>query len=163
MVCVYFPRGGKGQVRWEGEPPLLESATPIEEQKTVLVVEDDAGVRMLAVRVLASYGYRVLEAGNGKQALQLGLEHEGPIDVLITDVIMPQMNGRELVEKLHHVRPSMAILYMSGYADDALPTQGGLPADTGFLAKPFTVEGLIGKVQSTLEERRARREQDAGA
>jgi hypothetical protein len=118
---------------------------------------------MLAVRVLASYGYHVLEAANGQEALRLGREHEGPIDVLITDVVMPQMNGRELVEKLHQDRPSTAILYMSGYADDALPTQGGLPADTIFLAKPFTVEGLIRKVQTALEERRTRLERDVNA
>jgi PAS domain S-box-containing protein len=162
-VWIYFPRGGKGQALWDGDQALLEAATPIEEQKTVLVVEDDANVRMLAVRVLASYGYHVLEAANGQEALRLGREHEGPIDVLITDVVMPQMNGRELVEKLHQDRPSTAILYMSGYADDALPTQGGLPADTIFLAKPFTVEGLIRKVQTALEERRTRLERDVNA
>jgi PAS domain S-box-containing protein len=147
-VRVYLPRGGAGPDRMDREPVRLKDATPIEEQKTILVVEDDVNVRMLAVRVLVSYGYHVLAAEDGRDALRLCEEYEGAIDILITDVIMPQMNGRELVEKLQRDRPSMAVLYMSGYADDALPTQGGLPADTLFLAKPFTVESLIHKVQA---------------
>ncbi|MGD8624750.1 MAG: PAS domain S-box protein [Anaerolineae bacterium] len=162
-VRVYLPRGGTGLDRTEGEPIRLKAATPIEEKKTVLVVEDDVNVRMLAVRVLDSYGYHVLEAENGREGLRLCEEYGGPIDVLITDVIMPQMSGHELVEKLQLDRPSMAVLYMSGYADDALPAAGGRTVDRVFLAKPFTAESLIHKVQAALQARQRRMKQEAGA
>jgi CheY-like chemotaxis protein len=120
--------------------------------ETILVVEDDIGVRHLAVRVLVSYGYHVLEAANGPEALQVSEGYERPIHLLLTDVVMPKMNGRELADRLRGQRPGMPVLYMSGYADNAISQIGTLPAGTAFLPKPFSVEELIRKVRVLMPE-----------
>ncbi|MGC9335037.1 MAG: GAF domain-containing protein, partial [Anaerolineae bacterium] len=122
-------------------------------RKTVLVVEDEANVRRLAVRVLDSYGYKVLDAADGSHAMRVSQGHEGEIDLLITDVVMPQMNGKELADRLQRDRPQVLVLYMSGYPDTEIVGNGGLPADSIFLPKPFSVEDLVHKVQSVLEGR----------
>jgi signal transduction histidine kinase len=148
---IYLPRCE--QDRYGGSEDMLEAeeAGPIGERKTVLVVEDEANVRRLAVRVLASYGYQVLEAGDGSSALQVSGAHEGGIDLLITDVVMPHMNGKELADRLQYDRPLLPVLYMSGYPDRDIFGEGGLPSDSTFLPKPFSIEDLVQKVQSVLD------------
>jgi PAS domain S-box-containing protein len=118
--------------------------------ETVLLVEDDTPVRELALRALESCGYRVLAAGDGLQALQIGQQHDGPIHLLLTDVVMPQMSGRELAGQLQPRRPEMRVLYMSGYTDNAIARHGVLAPGVAFLPKPFTIEDLTQMVRETL-------------
>ena len=119
--------------------------------ETVLVVEDDPSVRELAVRVLESCGYRVLAAGDGLEALQIGERHDGPIHLLLSDVVLPYMSGSELARQLLHTRPETRMLYMSGYPDGAIAQQGVLAPGIFFLPKPFTIEDLTRTVREVLD------------
>jgi two-component system, cell cycle sensor histidine kinase and response regulator CckA len=122
---------------------------------TVLLVEDDTSVRRLARYTLQLQGYQVLEAGNGTDALQVSESFSKPIDVLLTDVVMPRMSGRELTEQLVARRPSLKVLYMSGYTDDAKVHQDVLDATGGFLQKPFTPAALLAKLHAVLQQENA--------
>jgi two-component system cell cycle sensor histidine kinase/response regulator CckA len=119
--------------------------------ETVLLVEDEEGVRELARDILRASGYTIIEARNGSEALLLSERHQGPLDLLLTDVVMPRMSGRELAERLAPLRPSMSVLYMSGYTDGAVIRHGVLGADTAFLQKPFTPATLVQRVRETLD------------
>jgi two-component system, cell cycle sensor histidine kinase and response regulator CckA len=119
--------------------------------ETVLLVEDDRYVRSLVRRSLQSRGYTVLEAHSGEDALHVAQKHRGPINLLITDVVMPGMSGRELAEALTPLRPEMKTLYMSGYADDAILHHGVLDSGGALLQKPFSAEALARKVREVLE------------
>ena len=117
---------------------------------TVLVVEDERGVRGLVSETLREMGYAVLEASSGKEALPLGEHYEGPLDLLVTDVVMPEMNGLELVEHIAKVRPGIKVLYISGYAEAAL-TERGLPADMpNLLRNPLGAKALAEAVGQLL-------------
>ena len=118
---------------------------------TVLLVEDEAPVRAVVLRLLESAGYDVLVASNGIEALEVSERHEGPIHLLLTDVVMPRMGGRELAAELQRVRPETRVLFMSGYTDDAALRDGMLDGDTAFIAKPFTRAALTAKVCEVLE------------
>jgi two-component system cell cycle sensor histidine kinase/response regulator CckA len=119
--------------------------------ETILLVEDEDGVRNVARRVLASAGYKVLTAANGAEALDVLQRHDGPLELLLTDVIMPGIGGRELATRTLEIRPDMRVLFMSGYADDALGRRGVLDADTNFIGKPCTVADLTRKVRQVLD------------
>ncbi len=119
--------------------------------ETILLVEDEEGVRELARDILRTSGYTVLEARNGPEALLLCERHQGPLDMLLTDVVMPRMSGRELAERLAPLRPDLSVLYMSGYTDDAVIRHGVLGAGTAFLQKPFTPAALVLRVRETLD------------
>jgi CheY-like chemotaxis protein len=119
--------------------------------ETVLLVEDEDGVRALVRQVLHKHGYNVLEARNGGEALLMCERHQGDIDMLLTDVVLEQMGGRELAERLLQVRPEMKVLYVSGYADDAIVHHGVLKPGVAFLQKPFTTEALARKVRFVLD------------
>src|SRR5262249_32449886 len=112
--------------------------------------EDEDQVRSLARTMLARAGYRVIEAPNGADALRLAAEFPGPIHLLLTDVVMPGMNGVDLAMQLTAARPSLRVLYMSGYTDNAIVKQSGLSPDVPFLQKPFTSAGLHTKVREAL-------------
>jgi CheY-like chemotaxis protein len=127
-----------------GEPALIGT-------ETVLLVEDDAALRELGRILLRGFGYTVIAAGHGAEALELAGHHEGPIDLLVTDVIMPGMSGRTLADLLSEQRADLRILYMSGYADDAIVRHGVLEAGTRFLPKPFTREALGRAVRDALD------------
>ena len=118
--------------------------------ETILLVEDDEMVRQITREVLELHGYRVLEAANGKDALEVCKKYDSPIDLVMTDVIMPQMGGRELAEKLAPLRPEAKVLYMSGYTDDAIVHHGVLDESRYFLEKPFDPNALLKKVREVL-------------
>jgi CheY-like chemotaxis protein len=119
--------------------------------ETLLLVEDEAAVRALVRNVLKEKGYRVLEASRGEEALELAEQYWGPIDLLVTDVVMPQMSGRELARRLVNLHREIKVLYISGYADNAVWYQGGLDSGVAFLQKPFSPEVLARKVREVLD------------
>ncbi len=131
----------------EAPPAAPEPPTPL---ATILVVEDEAGIRALVRKILRRQGYEVLEAANGGEALALCRENGRRVDLLITDLLMPQMGGRELVERLKTQGHEMKVLYVSGYTDDATVHSGDLPPGTAFLQKPFTLGSLLDKVKEVL-------------
>jgi PAS domain S-box-containing protein len=120
--------------------------------RTVLLVEDEVPVRAMAARILRRHGHHVLETGSGEEALVAARRHGGPIDLLLTDVVMPQMSGRVLAERLTPVHPEMRVLYMSGYTDDEILRRGLYQPGVRYLQKPFTVDGLAEAVASLLDE-----------
>jgi len=145
---VYFPRVGEAPSVDVARPP--EPST-LEGTETVLVVEDNEGVRSLAVRVLEGFGYTVLESANGGEAILLAEDHEGAIHLLLTDVVLPRMSGRKLADRISDLRPAIRVLYMSGYTDDSIVHHGALDPGTAFLQKPFRPEALARRVREVLE------------
>jgi PAS domain S-box-containing protein len=119
-------------------------------RETVLVTEDEDPVRRLIKTILESNGYEVLEASCGEDALALYKEHTGPVDLIVTDVVMPKMSGRELAENLKTLSPAIKVLYLSGYTDDAIVRHGLLDQRMSFLQKPFTPDALLHKVREVL-------------
>ena len=119
--------------------------------ETILLVEDEEQVRRIAHDMLEIQGYHVLVAVDGEEALAIGRQHEGEIDLMITDVVMPQMGGRESVERLSPLRPRMKVLYMSGYTDDAIVRHGLIDEQLQFIEKPFTADALARKVRMVLD------------
>jgi PAS domain S-box-containing protein len=144
---VYLPR-----VNDSAPISRLLSLAPVRRGfETVLLVEDESGVRALARLILEKYGYRVLEARDGLDALGVARSHTEPIHLMVTDMVMPNMSGWELAQQLAPLRPDMKVLYLSGYTDDALVHHGDMDADTPFLQKPFTSESLANKVRELLD------------
>jgi signal transduction histidine kinase/CheY-like chemotaxis protein len=142
-VKVYLPRADVEDEPAEGQAARRGNGT-------VLVVEDEDGVRELVRQVLADQGYAVLTARHGRDALLLAERHERPIHLLVTDVVMPEMGGRELVDRLTALRPELRVLYISGYSDDEILLRG-VPAGTRYLHKPFVAEGLMERVREAME------------
>jgi PAS domain S-box-containing protein len=145
---VYLPR-----LEREAEAAVQVQAArpPARGTETILVAEDDVMVRTLACRALREYGYTVLEAAGPEDALRLASEHPQRIHLLLTDLVMPGMNGRELAERLLPSRPEMAVLYTSGYTGDGTVHNGVLDPDLPFLRKPFTVVTLARRVHDVLD------------
>ncbi len=119
--------------------------------ETVLLVEDEEVVREMAKEILQECGYHVLQAKDGQHALELAGQHDGEIHLMLTDVVMPRMSGRELSEQLTPLRPEIRVLYMSGYTDDAIVHHGVLDEGTAFIGKPFSMQALARKVRETLD------------
>jgi len=140
--------------RVEEAPGTAEPARPTEitrrGSETVLLVEDDEPLRTLAREILSIQGYTVLDAISPSEALRLADVHPGPIHLLVTDVVMPQMNGRQVADHLLAARPGLKVLFMSGYTDAAIVEHGVLEPGTHFLQKPFTPDGLSRKVREAL-------------
>ena len=132
-------------------PPALPKPASVRGAETVLVVEDEEGVRSLTCRVLRTYGYTVLEAENGGEALLIAEQHPTPIHILLTDVVLPRMSGRKLAERLLRESSTLRVLYMSGYTDGSIVTHGALEPGTAFIQKPFTPEGLAQKLREVLD------------
>lgn len=147
-VKVYLPRVTE---RAEGLKPALPTENPARGSETILLVEDAKMVRDLAIDILESSGYKVLEAANGRDALKVSGESNGPIHFLLTDVVMPGMSGRELANRLVALHPEMRVLYMSGYTEDTIVHHGVLEEGINFIEKPFTPEGLAHKVREVLD------------
>ena len=137
--------------------PVVETpAEPETTLETILVVEDEGGIRALVRKILKRQGYNVLEASHGDEALRIIRDLEGPIDLLLTDVMMPGMNGVELSHKALALKPKLKVLFVSGYTDESLLEAGQFPAGTAFLQKPFTLGSLLGKVREVLDSGAAR-------
>jgi len=147
-VKIYLPRVAGAP---DPQAPTPEPQEVRGGRETVLLVEDAAPVRSLARRSLEACGYTVLDAADGPAALAASTHHGGGIDLLVTDVVMPGMSGRELAERLAPKRPGMKVLYTSGYTDDAMVRQGVLTAGVAFLQKPFVPETLARKVREVLD------------
>jgi signal transduction histidine kinase/ActR/RegA family two-component response regulator len=122
--------------------------------ETILLLEDETGVREMAERQLTVRGYRVLAVAKCAEALELAEQHDGPIDLLLVDVVLPQMSGPEVAARLGTLRPAAKVLYVSGYTDEALGEHGVLAPGIAFLAKPFTSAQLGRKVREVLDDRR---------
>jgi CheY-like chemotaxis protein len=120
--------------------------------ETILLVEDEASVRTSARRLLERQGYTVVEARHGVEALQIAEEPGRSFDLVVTDVVMPEMGGRELVERLRARQPSLKVLFMSGYTERAITVDGTMPPGTGFVEKPFTVDQLIRRLRKILDD-----------
>ena len=144
---VYFPRfGGVVETKKEGA-----SVSAPRGRETVLVVEDEEVVRALVRSILEGNGYTVLTASDGVEAQKVGRSHKTPIHLIITDVVMPKMGGREAAESLAPHLPGVKVLYMSGYTDESIVHHGVLESGISFLEKPFTPDALLRKVRQTLD------------
>ena len=119
--------------------------------ETILLVEDDHGVRKLARDILTNYGYNVLDAENGDRAISICNQYKKAINLMITDVVMPKMSGRELEKKITPLYPEIKVLFVSGYTDNAIVHHGVLDSDVAFLAKPFSTDALVHKVREMLD------------
>jgi CheY-like chemotaxis protein len=146
---IYLPQAAPALE--ELKPNCGRSKTSVTGSETILLVEDDPGVRVATRRFLEEYGYIVLEAAHGLDALHLCQQHQAPIDLVITDVVMPHMSGRELVDRLASIRPAMPVLYVSGYTDSAIIRHGVSQATITLLQKPFTADSLASKVREMLD------------
>ena len=144
---IYFPRVNAEQRRTSS----TTLATTPRGSETILLVEDEDQVRALATKVLERQGYEVFHAHDAAAAIALASKHGGRIHLLLTDVVMPKMSGRELVEKLGPTRPDMKVLFMSGYTDDTIVHHGVLGAGVAFLQKPITPDTLARKVREVLD------------
>ena len=118
--------------------------------ETILLVEDEESVRQLVRDTLTAKGYQVLEAENGESGMAAAARYQGKIDLVITDVVMPGMGGREMVKRLIESRPGTKVLYLSGYTEDAIVNDGSFEKGTAFLQKPFTLQSLSRKVREVL-------------
>jgi two-component system, cell cycle sensor histidine kinase and response regulator CckA len=151
---IYLPLAG---TRVSPTPPARRPAELRGGSETILVVEDEDVVRALACRGLREQGYTVLEAKHGLEALERVERDPATIDLVISDVVMPELSGRELGTRLAVLRPGLPILYMSGYTGDDVIQRGLLEPGVPFQQKPFTPEGLARKVREMLDGRAARR------
>jgi two-component system cell cycle sensor histidine kinase/response regulator CckA len=133
------------------QPEIQPAADDLTGSETILVVEDEPGVRALLAKVLHRYGYRVLLAATPHEALDLARQYADPIDLLMTDVVLPEMNGRALAQQIAIHRPATRVIFMSGYTDNAIVHHGVLDPDTPFLQKPFTPYAVARKVRSVLK------------
>lgn len=147
-VDVYFPRAPGA-----ASPLSLPTAQhhPLGRGETILVAEDEPVVRQVTCRLLERLGYHVIEAAQGAEALRLAKEHPGAVDLLLTDVVMPYMNGRELADRLRILQPEMRVLFMSGHPDDVILEHGVNEERIGFLAKPYTPETLASSIRRALD------------
>lgn len=148
---IYLPKAaeaGKEKYRPIESPRILARKGT----ETILLVEDEKAVRTMIRKTLQSNGYTVLEAHHGQEALHICDQYSGPIHLMVTDVVMPRMSGKELAEKLTPKRPEMKVLYMSGYPDNSIVQHGVLEPGTEFLQKPFTFNALEAKVRKILDK-----------
>jgi len=145
---IYFPRIEEATEAMKQEEASDKS---FRSSETILLVEDEEMVRDLAYKVLAEMGYIVLAASNGEEAIQICERHKGPIHLMLTDVVMPKMSGRELAEASVRLYPEMKVIYMSGYTDNSVTRNGMLEPGVNFVQKPFTLLSLTKKVREVLD------------
>jgi PAS domain S-box-containing protein len=149
---IYLPRvASMGQALTAPVASTVQHHNVEPGTETVLLVEDEANLRYLARQYLEKQGYKVIEAADGAVAMQIAVAHEGIIHLLLTDVIMPGMNGRELAQRISEIRPNVKILYMSGYTENVVGHNGMLDAGVRLLQKPFNLRDLKSKVREVLD------------
>ncbi len=144
---VYLPRTDKAAQSAEREQTELQE---LQGSETILVAEDSESLREMAQEYLESMGYNVIAAASGEKALQWAKEFDGPIHLLLTDVVMPEMSGPELANQLASLRPGMKIIFTSGYTDDAIARQGILDPEVAFIQKPYRPRALAKKIRQVL-------------
>jgi PAS domain S-box-containing protein len=149
---IYMPHVTAEEVAAVEHPAALAAAPVETPRETILVVEDEVNLRRLTRQFLENQGYTVVEAADGAAAVQICVAHQGTIHLLLTDVIMPGMNGRELAQRVSEIRPNMKVLYMSGYTENAIGHNGTLDAGITLLQKPFTLQALKTKVREVLDQ-----------
>jgi CheY-like chemotaxis protein len=154
---IYLPRIDEPPTTGSGEEL---SAGRVRGSETILVVEDHEGVRSLIVGTLELCGFHVLQAADGAEALRQVAQHVGPIDLLLTDVIMPGMNGKQVADQLAVLRPGIKVLFMSGYSGELIAHHGVLEAGVAYLPKPFTPDSLTAKVREMLGSEDQKRPQN---
>lgn len=150
---IYLPRLDQVEEATRVIDVKPQAAHPVQ-AATILLVEDEPSLRALARNVLRRVGYTVFEASNGKEALKMADEFEGPPDLLLTDVVMPEMSGLELAERLQEKWPDLLIIYTSGYTDHALLERNALREDMPFLQKPYMPGTMLEQVAATLDKRK---------
>ena len=155
MFTIYFPRHPETTVEVAVVPPAAV-AIPDARGETVLVVEDEPALLKMTTRLLERRGYTVVAAPSTGEALRLAREHAGEIHLLLTDVLMPEMNGRDLARQFVALRPTIRVLFMSGYPDDTIGEKGVLVGASGFLPKPFSAHGLAVAVRQVLDRNQPR-------
>jgi len=149
---IYWPIMAEKATKGENK----ESAEPVVGgNETILLAEDSVGIRKIISRQLSQAGYTVIEAENGGDALEQAENHQGVIDLLFTDVIMPIMGGKELAEKIKDIYPDIPVLFGSGYTDDNLPEEVILSAESHFINKPYNIRDVMARVRSLLDDRLA--------
>jgi two-component system cell cycle sensor histidine kinase/response regulator CckA len=146
-VKVYLPRSDE---RADRHTPARGTTGPPNVQATVLLVDDDPHVAAASRRALERAGYVVLSASNGREALEVAERHRAPIDLLVTDLVMPEMGGRELARRLVELRPDIHLLFTSGYTAEAMNQQAILEPGDAFLGKPYSPDGLLKRVHEVL-------------
>jgi two-component system cell cycle sensor histidine kinase/response regulator CckA len=134
--------------------PAADSARTVDDTGigTVLLVEDEDAVRLFGARALRNKGYKVLEARSGEAALEIMASHKDPVDLIITDVVMPRMDGPTLIKEVRQKQPSLKVIFISGYAEDNFRRRLDMDADIHFLPKPFSLKQLAGKVKEVMRE-----------
>ena len=147
-ISIFLPRVLAETEPRTGSAPRRRTLAGTE---TLLVVEDEAQILQLAKNVLEQHGYRVLPASAAEEAREISRAFPGQIDLLLTDIVLPCMNGRELQQLLKAQRPDLRTLFMSGYPGESIGHRGVIDSGVEFLAKPFTIQALLGKVRAVLD------------
>ena len=149
---LYLPRARSEEEEPVLYTPTLEIESPVRATERILLVEDEPMLRDLAVQILKAQGYQVLVAQDGTEALQLSELDSGPIHLLLTDVVMPRMSGKELADQVQRHRPETKVMYMSGYTRDTRALEGMVDESRAFLPKPFTMGSLTKTVRDALDQ-----------
>jgi CheY-like chemotaxis protein len=149
-VKMYLPEAAEAT---QARQPLSGTRPPPQGTETILLVEDESAVRAFSRQALRSWGYKILEAGDGLEALRLAQQYQDAIHLLLTDVVMPNLGGHQLAERLLPLHPESKVLYLSGFTDDAIVRHGILESHVQFLQKPFSLVALAHKVREVLDAR----------
>lgn len=149
VIKIYLPKGKEDTAEFKRAKTVEGSSKGAE---TILVVEDDQSLRKLSRVILERYGYKVLDAKSGRDALRIAREYEGAIQLVLTDVVMPEMNGADLVKHLIRLKPDLKCIFMSGYSENTISSRGLLNSNINLIEKPFSAKTLVGRVRQVLNE-----------
>jgi two-component system cell cycle sensor histidine kinase/response regulator CckA len=151
---IYLPKHVPSAADAQKAEPATDSSRTVDDTGigTVLLVEDEDAVRLFGARALRNKGYKVLEARSGEAALEIMASHKDPVDLIITDVVMPRMDGPALIKEVRLKQPGLKVIFISGYAEDNFRRRLDMDADIHFLPKPFSLKQLAGKVKEVMRE-----------